>query len=65
MRHGGLAGRERERPAVLHRRVTGVGWPDQNYFARRFKVHFGLSASGYRARFAGNAVALETVRPLR
>jgi AraC family L-rhamnose operon transcriptional activator RhaR len=31
-----------------------VGWPDQNYFARRFKSHYGLSASTYRQRF--NAV---------
>jgi AraC family L-rhamnose operon transcriptional activator RhaR len=29
-----------------------VGWPDQSSFARRFKAHFGLSATTYRKRFA-------------
>lgn len=35
-----------------------VGWPDQNYFARRFKAHFGLSASVYRSRFNREAARL-------
>ena len=42
--------------------ITGigqaVGWPDQNYFARRFKGHYGLSATTYRKRFATGAVHL-------
>jgi AraC family L-rhamnose operon transcriptional activator RhaR len=36
-----------------------VGWPDQNYFARRFRAHFGLSASSYRSRFAPSARQLQ------
>ncbi len=35
-----------------------VGWPDQNYFARRFKAHFGLSATAYRKRFTSNRAQL-------
>ena len=29
-----------------------VGWNDPNYFARRFKAHFGMSATKYRDKFA-------------
>jgi AraC family transcriptional regulator, L-rhamnose operon transcriptional activator RhaR len=29
-----------------------VGWPDQNYFARRFRAHYGLSPTTYRAKFS-------------
>jgi len=28
-----------------------VGWPDPNYFARRFRSLFGMTATEYRARF--------------
>ena len=35
----------------IHRIGESVGWPDQNYFARRFKSHYGLPASVYRQRF--------------
>jgi AraC family L-rhamnose operon transcriptional activator RhaR len=41
---------------------TSVGWPDQNYFARRFKAHYGLAASTYRARFSHTAVHLDSGR---
>jgi AraC family L-rhamnose operon transcriptional activator RhaR len=36
-----------------------VGWPDQNYFARRFKAHFGLSPTSYRGRFADRTRRLQ------
>lgn len=35
-----------------------VGWPDQSGFARRFKAHYGLSATTYRKRFATGAARL-------
>jgi AraC family transcriptional regulator, L-rhamnose operon transcriptional activator RhaR len=39
---------------------VAVGLPDQNYFARRFKTHFGLSATTYRSR---GVRPLATLRP--
>lgn len=36
----------------INRIGESVGWPDQNYFARRFKSHYGLSATAYRSRFS-------------
>ena len=35
-----------------------VGWPDQSMFARRFKAHYGLSATSYRKRFANRSAHL-------
>ncbi len=35
-----------------------VGWADQSKFARRFKAHYGLSATTYRKRFATEAAHL-------
>ena len=29
-----------------------VGWADQNYFARCFKSHYGMSGKVYRARYS-------------
>ena len=37
-----------------------VGWADASLFARRFKAHFGLSATTYRERFSHNAGRLRT-----
>ncbi|MER7108649.1 AraC family transcriptional regulator [Streptomyces sp. NPDC000229] len=28
---------------------AAVGWPDPNYFSRRFRTHYGLSPTAYRA----------------
>ncbi|MFC7529957.1 helix-turn-helix domain-containing protein [Actinoplanes sp. GCM10030250] len=46
--------------------AQNVGWPDQNYFARRFRAHYGLSASVYRARFTHGTVRLgATGQPIK
>lgn len=36
-----------------------VGWPDANYFTRRFRAEFGLTPSAYRARFSKVSRAFE------
>ncbi|SEG85594.1 AraC family transcriptional regulator, L-rhamnose operon transcriptional activator RhaR [Thermomonospora echinospora] len=35
-----------------------VGWADQNYFARRFKAHYGLTATTYRQRFTHSSIQM-------
>ncbi len=32
--------------------ATAVGWDDPVYFARRFRQHYGMSATAYRRRYA-------------
>jgi AraC family transcriptional regulator, L-rhamnose operon transcriptional activator RhaR len=57
-----------ERAAVLLLRtnrdisVIGeqVGWDDPNYFARRFKAEFGISATKYRDKFAKDSAMTPT-----
>ena len=29
---------------------NSVGWPDANYFTRRFRAEFGVTPTGYRER---------------
>lgn len=53
-----LAHHRAERAAVLLLHTSDpvaqigatVGWPDQNYFARRFRAHYGISPTTYRSR---------------
>jgi AraC family L-rhamnose operon transcriptional activator RhaR len=44
----------------ISRIAESVGWPDQNLFARRFKAHYGLTATTYRIRFSHNAALMRT-----
>jgi AraC family L-rhamnose operon transcriptional activator RhaR len=43
---------------------NSVGWADQNLFARRFKAHYGMSATTYRARFSHDAARLKSWQDL-
>ncbi|MGC4941386.1 AraC family transcriptional regulator [Kribbella sp. DT2] len=47
----------------ISRIAESVGWPDPNYFARRFKSHYGLTASNYRARFTHAAFPRQSSYP--
>lgn len=62
-----LAHQRAERAAILLLRTDSpvaeigrqTGWPDANYFARRFKAYFGVSATSYRARYAGTGIQVD------
>ncbi|HYF50318.1 MAG TPA: AraC family transcriptional regulator [Planctomycetota bacterium] len=44
---------------------AAVGWPEPYYFARRFKFHFGMSASEYRRLIARSGVTVGSGFPAR
>jgi AraC family L-rhamnose operon transcriptional activator RhaR len=41
---------------------AAVGWGDPNYFARRFRAHFGTSPTAFRSRLSGAARDSTTAR---